>query len=65
MIIKDLEEVNDVNRLIKNKAKYFKTTFIKYNAKNDPKLEKEVFKMLLNLNENGSKTSAKTNTILR
>ena len=56
-------EINDVNRMIKNKAKYFKTLFIRFLSKNDPVLDKEITEMVNNLRTYGAKTSAKASSI--
>jgi hypothetical protein len=58
-----LSEINDVNRMIKNKCTFFKTLFIRYLSKNDQVLDREVMEMVNNLREFGSKTSAKAVTI--
>mgnify|MGYP000473889152 CR=1 FL=1 len=42
-------EINDVNRVIKNKVKYFKTIFIRYLSKSDATLDTEVTEMVNNL----------------
>ena len=36
-----MDEINDVNRMLKHKVSNFKTIFIRYRAKNDVNLIKE------------------------
>ena len=49
--------------MIKNKAKYFKTLFIRFLSKNDQVLDKEITDMVNNLRTYGAKTSAKASSI--
>jgi hypothetical protein len=49
--------------MLKSKAKFFKTLFIRYNSKSNEILDKEVSEMVNNLRHHGSKMSAKTKTI--
>ena len=58
-----IRDINDVNRMIKNKAKYFKTLYIRFLAKNDVVLDKEVTDMVNNLRTYGAKTTAKASSI--
>tara|TARA_B110000285_G_C14948706_1_gene525658 strand:- start:369 stop:560 length:192 start_codon:yes stop_codon:yes gene_type:complete len=58
-----IRDINDVNRMIKNKAKYFKTLYIRFLAKNDEVLDKEVTDMVNNLRTYGAKTTAKASSI--
>lgn len=60
---KKIEQINDINRIIKSKAKYFKTLFIRYNAKHNEILDQEVSLIVNNLKQHGSKMTAKTSTI--
>lgn len=54
-----LDDINDVNRLIKKKAKNFKTHFIKYNNNKDKQLTEEITSLILVLNQHGFKYVAK------
>lgn len=58
-----ITEINDVHRMIKNKVKYFKTQFVRYNSKKDTLLDKEVTMMLSNLKDHGTKNTAKTKSV--
>jgi hypothetical protein len=49
--------------MIKNKATFFKTLFIRYLSKNDLVLDREVTEMVNNLRDNGAKTSAKVSSV--
>ena len=49
--------------MIKNKAKYFKTLYIRFLSKSDKLLDKEVTEMVNNLRTYGAKTSAKSSSI--
>jgi hypothetical protein len=58
-----IRDINDVNRMIKNKAKYFKTLYIRFLGKSDVVLDKEVTDMVNNLRTYGAKTTAKASSI--
>ena len=49
--------------MIKNKAKFFKTMFIRYNSKQNHMQDSEVSDLIKNLKMCGSKVTAKTKTI--
>ena len=59
----NLDEVNDFHRLIRQKSKYFKTLFIRFNAKKNEELSKEVVELINNLTECGGMTTAKNSSI--
>jgi hypothetical protein len=49
--------------MIKHKAKFFKTMFIRYNSKQNEMLDLEVSEVIKSLKLSGSKVTAKTKTI--
>ena len=60
-----MNEINDVNRMLKSKVSNFKTIFIRYRAKNDVNLIKEINDMNLNLGNNGTELKANAKDIER
>ncbi len=60
-----MDEINDVNRMLKLWVPNFKTIFIRYRAKNDVNLIKEINDMNLNLGDNGTELKANAKDIER
>ena len=58
-----MDDINDVNRILKHKVANFKTIFIRYRAKNDVNLIKEISDMNLNLGDSGTELKAKAKDI--
>jgi hypothetical protein len=60
-----MDDINDVNRILKHKVANFKTIFIRYRAKNDVNLIKEISDMNLNLGDSGTELKANAKDIYR
>jgi hypothetical protein len=60
-----MDEINDVNRILNHKISNFKTVFIRYRAKNDLNLTKEINDMNINLGNNGTELKANAKDIQR
>ena len=58
-----MDDINDVNRILKHKVANFKTIFIRYRAKNDVNLTKEISDMNLNLGDSGTELKANAKDI--
>ena len=58
-----MDDINDVNRILKHKVDNFKTIFIRYRAKNDVNLIKEISDMNLNLGDSGTELKANAKDI--
>ena len=58
-----MDDINDVNRILKHKVANFKTIFIRYRAKNDVNLIKEISYMNLNLGDSGTELKANAKDI--
>ena len=55
---KKITEINDVNRIIINRVRFFRTIFIRYRAKNDMSIGKELQEMNISLSESGAEMMA-------
>lgn len=58
-----IDQINDVNRMIKYKTTNFKTIFIRYRAKKDGNLIKEINDMNSNLSDSGIELKANAKDI--
>ena len=58
-----IAQINDTNRIIKNRVNNFRTVFLRYRAKNDLLLSKELQEMNLNLEKHGVELRANTKNI--
>ena len=62
---KKIQQINDVNKLLKRHAKYFHTSFIKYNDGQDDDFTQQILKIVQKLDSNGDILPCKNATKLK